>query len=253
MARDAVRLGKWHLRFAPVPLAATLGAALVFAALGYWQLDRAAQKRALEAVYRERAAAAPLDLNAALAPCADGRADWRRVVAEGRWAPARQVILDNSVMHGRVGYEVFTLLALAGSKRGVLVDRGWVPAPAYRSVAPVVTLEASVAIVHGIAAPVPFSGLGAQADPDTSLGPQLLRVERVDLGVLGAALGTPLLDCTIRLDAAAPAGYAREWRAPGLDPARHVAYALQWFAFAAIAVGIYLLLHVERRRGTAPG
>ncbi|MBI4692562.1 MAG: SURF1 family protein [Gammaproteobacteria bacterium] len=243
----------WTIRFALVPAAATLGAAVVFSALGYWQLDRAAQKRSLEAVYRERAVAAPLDLNAALAPCADGKADWRRVIAEGRWARGPQVLLDNAVLRGRVGYEVFTLLELAGAKRGVLVDRGWVPAPAYRSEAPDVALEAGETIVHGIAAPVPFSGLGAVPDPDASLGPRLLRVERIDLGVLGAALRTALLDCTIRLDPAAPAGYVREWRAPGLDPARHVAYAAQWFAFAAIAVGIYLLLHVERgpRTGTA--
>ena len=42
---------------------------------------------------------------------------------------------------------------------------------------------------------------------------------------LGARLGEPVLDYQLLLDAAAPDGYVREWRAPGLAPERHLAYA----------------------------
>ena len=248
-----MKLGSWELSFALVPAAATVVAVLVCGALGYWQLDRAAQKRSLAASYRERAAAPPLDLNAALSPCASVDANWRRVVVEGRWAPEHQVLLDNSVVRGQVGYQVYSLLLLTGSSYGVLVDRGWVPAPAYRETAPNVDLAAAPAVVHGIAAPVPFSGLGLAGDVDASLGKGLLRVERVDLGVIAGTLGVNLLQCTIRLDPAAPAGYLRVWPAANaLNPARHTAYAWQWFAFAAIAVALYLLLHVKRRPQTRP-
>lgn len=241
-----MRIAAWEIAFSPVPAAATVVAMIVFSALGGWQFDRAAQKRALEATYRERLAAAPLDLNIAHAPCASGSGDWRRAVATGHWEPAPQILLDNAVVHGRVGYQVFTLLRLIGHRQGVLVDRGWVPAPMYREVAPVVDIGDAEAVVHGTLAPVPFSGLGAQGEIDASLGKALFRVERLDMPLLSSALGIDLLSCTLRLDPEAPQGYVRDWALPGLGAARHVAYALQWYAFGIIAFGIYLLLHVKR-------
>jgi cytochrome oxidase assembly protein ShyY1 len=46
-----------------------------------------------------------------------------------------------------------------------------------------------------------------------------------------------LLDYQLLLDDAAPDGYARNWRAPGLEPERHLSYAGQWFLLAAGALG----------------
>ncbi len=38
------------------------------------------------------------------------------------------------------------------------------------------------------------------------------------------------------LDPGAPAGYLRDWQAPGLPPLRHFAYAIQWWCFALLAL-----------------
>jgi cytochrome oxidase assembly protein ShyY1 len=40
----------------------------------------------------------------------------------------------------------------------------------------------------------------------------------------------------------------RNWRVGDMPPARHIAYALQWFAFAATLVVIYFVLRRRSRR-----
>ncbi|MEQ1806812.1 MAG: SURF1 family cytochrome oxidase biogenesis protein, partial [Burkholderiaceae bacterium] len=74
-------------RRAIVLLAAVLGAALT-ARLGAWQLDRAAQKQALQRALDERSQLPTLQ-GAELAPDAPGAAaqHYRRVRLQGRWVP----------------------------------------------------------------------------------------------------------------------------------------------------------------------
>ncbi len=84
------------------------------AALGRWQLDRAAQKEALAAAIEARGAQAPLAgpaLLQALAPASD--LVHRPVVLQGRWLAQHTLYLDNRQMHGRPGFFVFTPLELA--------------------------------------------------------------------------------------------------------------------------------------------
>ena len=51
----------------------------------------------------------------------------------------------------------------------------------------------------------------------------------------------------VLLDASDPQGYVRNWRAPGLEPARHYSYAVQWWAFAVLAVVLFVVLNFRRR------
>ena len=50
-----------------------------------------------------------------------------RVVAHGTYQPQYQLLIDNRVQDGRVGYYVITPLRIGGSNTLVLVNRGWVP------------------------------------------------------------------------------------------------------------------------------
>jgi surfeit locus 1 family protein len=50
------------------------------------------------------------------------------------------------------------------------------------------------------------------------------------------------------LDARAPNGYVREWQPPGLPATRHWSYAVQWWAFAVLAVAVWLILGMRKNR-----
>ena len=57
---------------------------------------------------------------------------------------------------------------------------------------------------------------------------------------------------SVLLDPAAPNGYERVWRpAMQFGPERHLAYAIQWFAFAIVALILFIALSVRRHTGEA--
>eukprot|EP01137_Pigoraptor_chileana_P015814 Opistho-2@5394 len=99
-------------RFLVVLLAAVLGVALT-ARLGFWQLDRAAQKRDWQAAVDARGQLPALG-NAELAtePAAAEAQLHRRVRLRGEWLADKTVFLDNRPMGSRVGFYVVTPLRL---------------------------------------------------------------------------------------------------------------------------------------------
>ena len=107
---------------------AAVAAVLATARLGWWQLDRAAQKLALQAALDERSRLPPLDSAALLARSAAAAAaqHHRSVRLAGRWSAGHTVYLDNRQMDGRPGFIVLTPLRLDDGS-AVLVQRGWQP------------------------------------------------------------------------------------------------------------------------------
>ena len=106
-------------------LLALAGILLTFR-LGFWQLDRAAQKLAWQASIAERGQLPALQAQDLTAVGADAQLH-RRVHLRGHWLADKTVFLDNRPMQGRVGFFVVTPLQLEGSSQAVLVQRGWAP------------------------------------------------------------------------------------------------------------------------------
>lgn len=228
-------------------LATTLATALLLPlllALGAWQLERGAQKAALQAQWTAQGALPPLQIGPGALP--DLRAaPARRLLVHGEWDARRQILLDNQVVGGQAGYWVYTPLRLADG-HAVLVNRGWLPGGARRDVAPNVQLVPRAVLVAGSAAPPPSPGPLARQAIDATLGDGLLRVQQLDIDDLSQRLGLPLESWTLRLDPGAPDGYLRHWPMPWLGAERHRAYAVQWFLFAALLVGLYVGLNLRR-------
>ncbi|HYD58405.1 MAG TPA: SURF1 family protein, partial [Burkholderiales bacterium] len=104
--------------------AAALGCAAGIAA-AQWQAGRAEEKRA---------AAAHLE----------------RASVRGVFEPRYTVLLDNKVRRGQPGYEVLTPLKLTAADY-VLVNRGWIAAPARRDVLPEVRTPPGPVSIEGVA------------------------------------------------------------------------------------------------------
>src|SRR5512140_1180019 len=92
---------------AVVVLLATVAGVALTARLGFWQLDRAAQKVAIQAQIDSRRTQPPLD-GSALAATAEAASQQhqRRAALRGRWVAARTVFLDNRQMNGVPGFFV---------------------------------------------------------------------------------------------------------------------------------------------------
>lgn len=79
--------------------------------LGFWQLDRAAQRDALNQQIEHGRTQAPIVLTASTPT--ESFLPWRAATAQGRWSDEHTVLLQNRNLDGRPGYWVATPLLLA--------------------------------------------------------------------------------------------------------------------------------------------
>lgn len=240
-----MRIGVYRFRPGFWPTLAVLLLLPLLLGLGFWQLDRAGQKRAWLEQLQAGLEQEPIELDAA---ATDYQAvAFRRVIARGSYDPDHQLLLDNQVRDRQVGYLVLTPLRLDGTGVAVLVDRGWVPAPLDRTQLPAIDLDAGALTVRGIADQGPSAGLRlgeAAAEADRRWP---LRLQYLDFAQLEQRLPYPLMPYVIRLDADQPHGYRRDWQpTPEMGPATHLGYAVQWFGLAIALVVIYLVVNTRR-------
>lgn len=212
--------------------------------LAWWQLDRAEQKRDLQARYQQQLSAAPVPL-AELEPSAPENL-YRRVEVSGHYETDRQLLLDNQIVDGRVGYHVYTPLRWGEPRRMILVNRGWVAVGESRDRLPDLDIAETAATIHGrIAQP---------ASPGIRLGESLAQpgwpkvVPYIDYTALIGVLDYSLADAVILLDPDAPDGYRRDWQPRfGVGPLRHTGYAVQWLALAVTLLVLFLIFGFQPR------
>jgi surfeit locus 1 family protein len=228
-------------RFWIVTAAALLMTALTFS-LGQWQLDRAAQKQALQASLEQKKALAPLtqaDLLAAEVGSGQEVQTFmevdRLIDLSGRWQPEQTIYLDNRPMNARPGFWVLTPLRLTGSDKVVLVQRGWIPRNFQdrTALAPIETPEETVTL-RGRMAPAPAK-LYAFKGEDTG------RIrQNLDIADFAAESGLPLLPVLVIQVDADSEGLQRNWAAPNIGVDKHHGYAFQWFGLCALVLGLYV-------------
>src|SRR5512143_1833090 len=222
---------------------ATAAAVVAFAGAGYWQQTRMHEKEALRAQLEAMSRLPPLPL-AALPTASDWPSlRYRPIVARGRFDAARQILIDNRVRDGRVGYDVVTPLALADG-RAVLVDRGWIAQGSSRARLPSAPPpEGDVAVEGRIGIPASYVELEQRA----SVGPVW---QNLDPARFAAATRMNVLPIVVEQTAppSPPDGLVREWPAPDFGIEKHWIYSMQWYAFAALAIVLWVVLDVRRRR-----
>jgi surfeit locus 1 family protein len=230
---------RWRFRPGVATTAATVAFCALTVSLGLWQRQRAAEKDALQARF-ERLGAEPPRVLSARPVTADDYA-LRRVVARGVYADRFTILIDNRVHRGRPGFHVVSPLRIAGGDVHVLVDRGWIAAGRTRAELPRVAAPSGEQTVEGVAT-VP-SGRVYELAADTADGPvwQNLVLDRYrEWSKL------ELQPIVIQQTSPAADGLIREWGPPDAGADRHRGYALQWFALAALALLLYVVLNLKR-------
>jgi len=212
------------------------------AALGRWQLHRAAEKEALQARIDARGQLPVLDARSLQGTVDTDALLYQRVEAAGQWIAERTVFLDNRPMNGRAGFYVVTPLRLQGSETVLLVQRGWVPRDfEERTRVPRIETPAGVVRVQGHIAPPPSKlyELGAAES-----GP--IR-QNLDLAQFRAETGLALADVSIQQSGAASDGLARDWPKITTGVERHYGYAFQWFGLSALIAALYVWFQIVKR------
>lgn len=227
--------------------ALTLAGVALFARLGVWQLDRANQAQQLLAAFDAAPKAAFEDFAAVRAAPPAGR--FPHVQVSGRFLSDRGYLRDEQVRNGKLGVEAYAAFAPNGSNDVLLVDRGWIAWAHQPGSRPAVPAPAPGEVtLTGVYAPFPGSGLrvGGNALARQNAWPKLTLA--IDAQEIAADLNRPLLPRVLLLDAEDVSGFVRSWTPSVMSPERHRGYAVQWFAFAAAAIAIFVLLQYKKVR-----
>jgi surfeit locus 1 family protein len=237
----AVRFGNRRFRPGLWPSVATVALVALTCSLGNWQLERAAEKKALFASYEAAGVTdgvVPLDLLKENSP------PFTPVTAFGHFDSDHQVFLDAMLNEGHAGYQVLTPL-LRDGKTAVLVNRGWVPATGDRQQLPGIEVSGEQRRISGFKGHLPEPGmrLGEAQDAPSAWPRVALYPTRTDLENM---LGYPVADTVILMNESESDGYLRAWRPQLLSPDKHLGYAAQWFAIALALIVIYVVVNLRR-------
>jgi cytochrome oxidase assembly protein ShyY1 len=224
----------------------TAASALLFIRLGVWQLHRADFKEALLRRYAA-SSSAPLQDFAKVAQTPPSDA-FPRLQVSGHYLVERTYLLDNPKHDERGGVEVFVPFESQGGQPLLLVDLGFLPGNGTRQAPQLPPLPATELTLHGLYVPPPPLGfeMGGDALARQTHWPKSSIF--LDPKQISHDLGRPLYPRVLALDADPTSIYERVHTLDfsAMPPARHRAYAFQWFSFALAVVVILLVLNRKR-------
>ena len=198
--------------------------------LGYWQLDRAEEKREILAEFKANQESQSvgfelLDISKNL--------QYRQVQFVGELDASRRVLLDNRVRNGRPGYEIFEVLTTAGNELKILVNRGWVKASLDRNQLPEIKPVTGQVQLRGSLYKVLRGGLqlddGVRAVEDWPGRVGWISTERA-----AELFADEFFAYQLRLDSDSVGALTTGWPTVSVQPEKHTAYAVQWFVMALV-------------------
>ena len=231
--------------FSPISLLqSAIALILVFGCLyaANWQFDRGQGQSDTNNIIRGNLELAPIEIKdpAKLDAIAN---QWRKVNIEGRFSQSHQELVRNRYHEGKFGFEVLTLFT-AVTGENFWVDRGWVAAGKSASTPPTVpTVDGEI---NTITARIRSENLSRQLQGSffvtsaKSAKPEsIAKIQGVDAQPYYLDLISSSNESLVPLT---------EIELPELTNGPHYAYALQWLAFACLAlVGRFLLFRETQR------
>ena len=202
----------------------------VFVFLGIWQIERAANKEGLLQDFNSEQESPPTRLTSQ-------SPNWSRVFVDGIFDSSRQILIDNQIHNGKVGYKIFTPFRFDDNKI-VLVDRGWIGQGQSRSDLPQLNiLEKKSRIIATVTSPE--QGVLAGSELLTNEWPRVSQSKAVE--VIASAFNEPILDIVLVLDpGSSQITEFIQIKPFAITPVKHYGYAMQWFTMSIVLLGMFL-------------
>ena len=203
---------------------------IVFVFLGVWQIERAAHKEGLLQAFNAEQESPPIRLTSQ-------SPDWSRVFVDGIFDSSRQILIDNQIHKGKVGYRIFTPFRFDDTKI-VLLDRGWIAQGQSRSDLPQLNiLEKKSRIIATVTSPE--QGVLAGSELLTNEWPRVSQTKAVE--VIASAFKEPILDIVLVLDpGSSQITEFIQIKPFAITPVKHYGYAMQWFTMSIVLLGMFL-------------
>ncbi len=208
----------------------------VFMSLGFWQLDRLAERQFENTISEQRAIQEPVPIEAVMSvddpiDQAGEEHSFRAVTMTGHFDATHEVFVRSQTHEGTAGFHVLTPF-VDDQGRALLVNQGWIPLA--EDTPPFTASDDSERTITVTLAPSQIRGGFGPTEPEGTLE----RIARVDVARLQDQMPYPLYPVyAIAYGTPDPSRYPIVIAFPELDEGSHQIYAIQWFGFAAISVG----------------
>ena len=205
--------------------------AILFFSLGLWQIERGQAKTTILAEFEDNLSNTPTYLN-------QESKRWDRVYVKGIWDSSKQILVDNVINRGVVGYKVLTPLRIIETNQLILVDRGWVKQNKFRDILPNIELVEGDEVISGILE-YPELGLVLSEDLISKEWPKVSQTKNLE--VISKEydefiypmilLADPILKNSLEYIKITPTN---------MTPTKHYGYSAQWFLMFLVLCLMYL-------------
>lgn len=213
---------------------------VLFMRLGFWQLDRAKEKKGMVVEQSRLAEQGPDSWKPGMA----NPKQYEPLTINGRYLH-EQFFLDNQHYQHQFGYDVIIPCQLS-SGEVLLIDQGWVAGEPTRQSLPQVSIPDGLQSLSGYAYYSSDKNWVLGQDFEKR-GDKLTIIERVDTKLVSQLLHKSVYPFIIRLHKDNAQPYVRDWAIVAMPPERHYAYALQWFAMAAVILILFITLNLKKK------
>ena len=160
----------------------------------------------------------------------------------GSYLNEQNVLLDNQIFNGRVGYQVLTPFVTELGNT-FLVNRGWLAGTPDRKIPEIEVVAGVVDIVATVYQQV---GETVVLQEDTLRATTPLLVQRVVIDQFNQLWGSEMFELELRLQQGFPGALDIDWPLINTGPEKHVGYAVQWF-FMVVALTAFWIYSSLRK------
>ena len=200
----------------------------VFVFLGFWQIERGAEKDQIVSNFEEAQMKQPL-------PISNNSKKWDRVYVNGALDKSKTIFIDNTIYKGALGYKVVAPLILDMDEI-ILVDFGWTKQPERRGDIKTVEISSNQNISVTGVLEQPELGLVLSDELFSSSWPKISQSKSIDAlqELFDEKIYPFILLSDFRKDS--DLTYIKPV-VTNMPPVKHYGYAGQWFAmFIALTI-----------------
>jgi len=225
-----------------IPASLIIATLALLISLGFWQLDRAAEKRAIEDQIAS-ANSGDVELVTSVEFLKDK--EYYHVRLQGSYISDKQFIYDNQIVDQISGYYVLTPFILKGASKAVLINRGFIPWSGRRDkLADIDIGEKLTEVKVQISIPVKRMEL----EVSETIGDFPVLIQALDLDEMSTIAALDFVRVVGLLSPESENGFVRQWEPYTGSIERHIGYAIQWFLMALVLAFIGIRLAIKQRK-----
>ena len=223
-----------------IPTLMVLFFVILMVNMGFWQIRRAAQKEQLiELLADENVTKITQKSQIQDLP------KYANVKLTGHFVDSPQLLLDNQVDEGQQGYHAFTPFVVDDLNLIIMVNRGWLVKNKFSDEQ--LGIESNQITLMGKLNTPPKVGI--QLGEIELIQERAIQVityyEEDKVKNLVQERLCKSLDCVVSskilmMAKSQPQGFKRDWKPIVMQPSKHIAYAVQWFAMTFVLIVIFV-------------